>query len=505
MNLSTLFDYAIEREPNKLAVVDGDKQYTYYELNDEVNRIAFSLQKLGVRKHDRVAVLLKNRIEAVVFFWAVQKLGAIFTPINISQSQEIIHYCLSDVEVRFIVYEKASETAIDRKKLVERPLLISIDGRGDITYQELLDKGSNQCAPAEISDDDLSVILYTSGTSGNPKGVPRSHKNEYASTVAHILQCQYQRYDHTLGIMPLYHTMGLRSLLCMMMLNGTLVIVREFDAYEELQLIEQEKVNCLYLIPTMYHDMVSLPEAKNMDFSTLHTIAYAGAPMSSRLIMMCDEIFNPENFINHYGSTEIYTFTTCPNVREKPGCVGKAGVHQRIRMIEADPNRLATPNDIVSDGDIGEIIVHSGSPESFKGYWNKPDTTGKSIMNNWYYTGDLGYKDRDGDLFIVGRIDEMILSAGENIYPQEIEAALTEHPKVQETVVLGEEDERWGQVVVAFIVPSDQTLTINELDQFCKKHLQLSNYKRPRRYIFLPALPKTAVGKIMRKKLKPSV
>lgn len=502
MDLCKMFNYSVERYPNKTAVVEGNRRYTYQELGVEVNAAAFSLLRLGVNKGDRIAVLVKNRLEIVVLFWAIQKLGAIFAPINIRQTQEIVHYCLNDLEAKYVIYDNSSEYLINRKRFIERPLFIHIDGNGgDINYQELVKQTAGDFQPNPINEDDLSVILYTSGTSGNPKGVPRSHQNEYAATFAHIFQCRYQWNDTTLGVMSLYHTMGLRSLISMMLLNGTFIVLRDYDPYDAVQLIDQEKISVLYLLPNMFHDIATLPETKRKDFDNLHTIVYAGAPMSNKLIHLCQEVFHPKNFVNHYGSTEIYTFTFCDHVSEKPGSVGKPGIHQNIRIIEPDAQRTKSPYDTVQDGEMGEIIVHLSSPESFKGYWNNPDATKKSVKQNWYYTGDLGYKDADGDLFVVGRMDEMIIYAGENIYPLEIESVLLEHPKVEEVVVIGETDERWGQVVIAHIVPSDSSLTANELDLFCKRHQKLSNFKRPRKYIFQSSFPKTTGGKILRKKL----
>jgi 2-furoate---CoA ligase len=506
LDLSKVFNYSVERYPHKIAVVDGNRRYTYWELGEEVNAVAFSLHRLGVKKRDRVAVLLKNRLEAVVLFWAIQKLGAIFAPINIRQSQEIVHYCLNDLEARFIIFDTATEYLINRKKFIERPLLINIDEKGgDLNYQELVKQKACDFNPNPINEEDLSVILYTSGTSGNPKGVPHSHQNEYASTFAHIFQCRYQWHDTTLGVMSLYHTMGLRSLISMMLLNGTFVVLRDYDPYDAVQLIEQENISVLYLLPNMFHDMAALPESKRNHFNDLNVIVYAGAPMSTKLIHLCQEVFRPKHFVNHYGSTEIYTFTFCDHVMEKPGSVGRPGIHQNIRIIEPDVYRSKLPSDTVQDGEIGEIIVHLGSPESFKGYWNNPESTKRSVKHNWYYTGDLGYKDADGDLFVVGRMDEMIIHAGDNIYPLEVESVLLEHPKVKEVVVVGEADERWGQVVTAHIIPSDPSLTANELDLFCKQHPKLSNYKRPRKYTFQSSFPKTAVGKILRKKLNTEI
>lgn len=237
MDLGTAFDYAIERYPNKIALVQDHKVLTFQQLNEEVNRLAFSLQKLGIVKRDRVMALLKNRLETVCLFWAVQKLGAIFTPINLRLSPEDTQYCINDAEPKIVVYEKFSQRSVQCAKFNERPILISLDpDEGDLSYQELISRGIGDFSGFSHNDsDDIAVMLYTSGTTGVPKGVPRYHKNEYASTMAHIIQNRYEIFDSTLGAMPLYHTMGIRSLLSMCVLNGKYVLSPDFDVRKALR------------------------------------------------------------------------------------------------------------------------------------------------------------------------------------------------------------------------------------------------------------------------------
>lgn len=503
MNLGTLIECAVSRNPNLIALVQDNRVYTYADMHEEVNRLASSLQKLGVQKRDRVMVLLKNRIETVCLFWAIQKLGAIFTPINLRLSPEDTQHCINDAEPKIVVYETYSKRAVSQASFSERPILIGLEqDEGDLSYRELLARGARSFASLPCDDDDIAVMLYTSGTTGVPKGVPRSHKNEYASTISHIIQNRYAFYESTLGVMPLYHTMGLRSLLAMCMLSGKYVISVDFDPRKALSLLESEKISSLYMIPTMYHELLHDPGFAEFDLSALQKIGYAGAPMSAALTKKCFSMLKPQFFLNHYGSTEIYTFTTCSILDQKPGCAGKPGIHQIIRLVEPNTDGSSTPDDIVQPGNVGEVIVHAGSDEAFKGYWNRPDATRKAIRDNWYFTGDLGILDEDGDLYIVGRVDEMVISGGENISPVEIESVLTEHPKVADAVVLGEEDDRWGQIVVALIVPRDPALTVLELDQFCKQHPKLSNFKRPRKYVFVEAIPKGPAGKIRRSDLR---
>lgn len=500
MDLVKLFDNAIERTPNAIAIIDGEKSYTYQEVKGEVNDVAASLYRLGVKKGDRIAILLRNRIEMLVLFWATQKIGAVYAPINVKHSQEIIHYCINDLDVKIIVSEKSTEHLFNRSKIEYRPLFITIDGKEDIKYDELLLGKNKEFAFVPVDEADLSIILYTSGTTGTPKGVPRTHRNEYASTLAYVFHCHYEWNDVSLGVIPLYHTMGMRIMLSMFLLNGTLILLREFDPNEACEILDKKQVTALYLLPSMYHEMVTLMDKNMYDFQSVRVIAYAGAPMTAKLIRRCQEVFQPTYFTNQYGSTEIFTYTICSDIVQKPGCVGKPGINQKVKIIEADILRTKTENDEVKMGEIGEIIVSMDSPEAFKGYWNKPDITKKSVINDWYYTGDLGYKDEFGDIYVVGRTDEMILCAGENIFPSEVETVLLEHPKVEKVMIVGEDDERWGQVVVAYIVPADDTLTANELDIFCKSHPILSNYIRPRRYMFKSSLPKSPSGKLLRKK-----
>ncbi|MFC0273255.1 class I adenylate-forming enzyme family protein [Metabacillus herbersteinensis] len=505
MNQRTFFEFCVERNPDRVAVIDRNKQLTYVELNEKVNRVASALQKLGLRKQERVMVLLKNRIETVVLYWAVQKLGAIFTPVNFRLSLENIKYCIHDVEPKIVIFEESSEHLITKETFIERPIFIGISNKSelsDVGYNELVNYGSISYREESITDQDISILYYTSGTTGVPKGVPRSHNNEYSATTAHVIQFGTQPFDKTLGAAPLYHVIGLRSLQAMTALNGVFVVLADFDSFESLQMIDQEKISCLFLTPTMYHDLVFHPTAKEVDFPHLHTIVYSGSPMSKELIKKCDEVLRPKWFINLYGSTEIYTFAYCRDVREKPGSAGKPGFHQNIRLIPVASDKEAPVKGVVSQGEVGEIVVNMESPEAFKGYWNRPDLTRDHIFDGWYFTGDLGVVDQDGDLTIVGRADDMIISGGENIYPELIEKVLMEHPQVNEVAIIGELDERMGQIVVAYIVSKDQTLTFHELDRYCKYNHEIPSYKRPRKYEFVETIPRSSGGKILRNTLR---
>ena len=327
-------------------------------------------------------------------------------------------------------------------------------------------------------------MLYTSGTTGRPKGVPRSHRADRAGGLSQVVHQAYRYGDRTLGCMPLYHTMGMHSLIAMHLIAGCYVCQPDWDAEAALALIEQERITSLYLAPTLYHDVVWHPRFDDYDVSSVETLAYAGAAMTSALVERCAEAFSPRLFVNHYGSTEIYTYSIHRDQRAKPGCAGRPALNARLRL-----------------GENGEILCHMSSEEAFAGYWNRPDADEKQIRDGWYHTGDVGRLDEDGDLWLDGRLDDMIVSGGENVHPLEVEDVVARHPAVREVAVVGASDDRLGQRVVAYVVVEGE-VTAEQLDEHCLASDTLARFKRPREYRFVGELPKSPSGKILRRMLR---
>jgi 2-furoate---CoA ligase len=339
-------------------------------------------------------------------------------------------------------------------------------------------------------------MLYTSGTTARPKGVPRRQRAERAAALAHVAQNLYAAHEHTLGAMPLYHTMGVRSLLAMSLIGGAFVCLPRFEATRALALIAEERITNLYLVPTLYHDLLHHPRFETTDIGSVRKLGFAGAPMTDGLLSGLTAAFKPQLFVNHYGSSEIYTFTIDQNAPAKPGSAGRAGINQMVRVVRLgafSPDLLAVP------GEEGEIIALLQGDESFEGYWRRPEADAKALRDGWYFSGDTGYFDGEGDLFVTGRVDDMIISGGENISPVEIESCLSLHSAVSEVAVVGLANERWGKIVVAFIKRCG-AVEPDELDEFCRTS-GLANFKRPRRYVFVKAIPRSPVGKLLRRKL----
>jgi 2-furoate---CoA ligase len=497
LDLGTSFLTSVARDPNALAIVDGDVRLTYSAWYERISALVAGLDALGLEPGDHLVTVLQNRWQAATIHWACQFAGIIVTPLNWRFTAEELNFCVDDAEAKAIVYEEVSAAAVCASSQARaRPCIAVGEPRSqDLAFESLIG-GSAPAVRPRVDAEAWSVMLYTSGTTARPKGVPRRQRAERAAALAHVAQNLYAAHERTLGVMPLYHTMGVRSLLAMSLIGGSFVCLPRFDVARALELIAAERITNLYLVPTLYHDLLHHERFATTDVSSVRKLGFAGAPMTDGLLKSLKSRFKPELFVNHYGSSEIYTFTIDQNAPAKPGSAGRAGINQMVRVVRLG---ATSPEDVAAAGEEGEIIALLEGDESFEGYWRRPDADAKALRSGWYFTGDTGYFDGAGDLFVTGRVDDMIISGGENISPVEIESCLSLHPAVSEVAVVGIADERWGKVVSAF-VKRRGVVEPDELDQFCRSS-GLANFKRPRRYVFVKAIPKSPVGKLLRRKL----
>jgi 2-furoate---CoA ligase len=497
LDLGSSFLASVARDPQALAIVDGDLRLTYADWYKRISALVASLDRLGLKHGDHLVTVLQNRWEAATLHWACQFAGIIITPLNWRSTADELDFCIGDAETKVIVYEPASAEAVhsSREAQARSRIAVASPRTADLAF-DALTTGNAEDARPRADADAWSVMLYTSGTTARPKGVPRRQRAERAAALAHVAQNLYRHGERTLGAMPLYHTMGVRSLLAMSLIGGAFICLPRFDVARALELIGAERISNLYLAPTLYHDMLHHERFKTTDVSSVRKLGFAGASMTDGLLQALQAAFAPDLFVNHYGSSEIYTFTIDQHAPAKPGSAGRAGINQMVRVARLG---AASPDDVAPPGEEGEIIALLAGDESFEGYWRRPDADAKALRDGWYFTGDTGYFDDDGDLFVTGRVDDMIITGGENVSPVEIESCLSLHPAVSEVAVVGLADERWGKVVSAF-VKRRATVAEDELDQFCRNS-GLANFKRPRRYIFVEAIPKSPVGKLLRRKL----
>jgi len=497
LDLGSSFLSSVERDPDALAIVDGSVRLTYAQWFRHISAVVAGLDQLGLVLGDHLVTLLQNRWEAATIHWACQFTGIVITPINWRSKAEEIDFYVENSEAKAIIFEEVSAEAVResrRAKPQKRIALSAVQG-DEIKFDSLAKQDSSYAAP-RVGADAWSVMLYTSGTTARPKGVPRRQAAERAAAVAHVAQNQYAPGERTLGVMPLYHTMGVRSLLAMSLISGAFVCLPRFEAAKALELIAAEKITNLYLVPTLYHDLIHNERFAATDISSVRKLGFAGASMTDGLLKALNAAFKPQLFVNHYGSSEIYTFTIDQNAPAKPGSAGRAGINQRIRVVRLGAK---SPDDIAAIGEEGEIIALLLGDESFEGYWQRPEANAKALRGGWYFTGDTGYFDKDRDLFVTGRVDDMIITGGENVSPVEIESCLSLHPAVSEVAVVGLPDQRWGKIVAAF-VKRNSPVKEEELDRFCQTS-GLANFKRPRRYVFVSEIPKSPVGKLLRRKL----
>lgn len=505
MTLRSMVIFARERVPHQLAVVEGETRQTYSELTDNVYALANSLLELGVKHGDRIAVGMRNSANHITVFLALQMLGAVAIPFNFRLKPPSVVWAVQDSDAKMLITNDASlKVAVEQIApdlglvwiIAEEPAI-----EGAFQMEDLVRDGSRDEPKAEVGYDDLSAILYTSGTTGVPKGVPIDHRTSYARFLPHIAGWgpQYNSGVRVLAAPPMYHSAGLHSVLCMtLFLNGTCYPVRDFEPTEAMQLIARERITLLYGSPTLLHMLLSAPDTNKLDLSSVTGIYFGSAAMPPSRLGEVERRFTSATIIEIYGTTEAgLTFLTVNAAATKKTGALKLAADQRARVIRPG----GSPDEILPAGEEGELIVDMSNEGSFHGYWRRPDQDAARIRNGWYYTGDAFVRDADGDFFINGRVDDVFISGAENIQPLEVEIALSGHPGIADVAVIGTPHELWGEAVTAIVAKRDPALTEEDIDLFCRTSA-LDDFKRPRRVFFVDEIPRNPSGKVVRKELR---
>jgi len=474
--------------------------FTYRELNERVNRLANALLEKGICKGDRVATFCYNCNQMLETYFAVSKIGAIIVPLNFRLEAPETTFMLRDSGSKAIVFQDCfGEIIRSLQPSVHIPsssyFVIGEKGSSWESYEELLKRSSPEEPEVEGAEiDEPQMIMYTSGTTGIPKGALMSHKKTFYNTLNAQIYFDLTSRDIMLVVMPLFHSGGLNiCALPILYQGGTAVIQSAFKPKETLALIQKYKVTAGLVVPTMLNFFLKKGGIDHFDLSSLRILMIGGEPLPVALI----EEFEKRNICIRqvFGQTET-SIQLCqmPNEKDgkKKGSVGRSVFHADIRLVDEKGKD-------VGPGEVGELILKG--PTQMLGYWNNPEETAKTIKDGWLYTGDLARMDEEGYVYIVDRARDVIISGGENIYPAEIERVYACNPKILEAAVIGVPDDKWGEVGKALIVLKEgETMTDEEAIGFLKG--KLAKYKIPKQVEFTDEFPKTASGKIKKSELK---
>ena len=502
MNWSYVAERNAERYPDKECLVGLGKRYTFQQLNDRVDSLAQGFLDLGLGKGDIIAVLLYNCCEYLEITFAVNKIGAVWLPLNFRLAGEEFHYILENAEAKALITEAEFVPVIsslrDGLPNLQHYVLVGDENpQGWLRYDELIDDNRGAQPPhSEVNLDDLHRLMYTSGTTAHPKGVMLTYGNLYWKNIGHLLTFSLTEGDRTLVVGPLYHVGGMDLPgTGTLYVGGSLVILQRFDPVDVLKTIDQEKVTNLWLSPAMTIMLFQEPTFDQYDVSSVRFIIDGGEKMPAPLIKQFTEKFPNAWFADAYGLTETVsgdTFLAKDKMLHKIGSVGKPVPHLRVRVVD-DDGRDVAPNEL------GEICLKG--PKVFKGYWKNPEATTAAIKEGWFHTGDIGTMDEDGYLYIMDRKKDIIISGGENIASPEVERVIYELPAVLEVAVVGIPHPKWLEVPKAFVaLKPESCLTAEEIIDYCSK--KLAKFKVPKEIEFIDELPRTPSGKVLKRTLR---
>lgn len=512
MNLVSCVRQQAVEKPEKVAYRFMGKDTTYAEFEQAVGRFAQGLQDLGVQKGDHVAILLGNTPHYLISLYATMRLGATAIPINPIYTPDEISYIIRNGDVKVIVALDALlpmvEMAVQALPHVEAFIICETtpdvaekvaslsDAARVKTYllSQIVATASGLLEPLDVLDDDIAIILYTSGTTGTPKGAMLTHGNVYSNARDVASYLGFVADDRIIATLPVFHVFALTVVINAPLLSGaTILLAPRFSPTETFAMAKEQKATVFAGVPTMYNYLYQLPNSKPDDFSTIRLAISGGSSLPVALLHNFEEKFNVQ-ISEGYGLSEASP-VTCFNPLDHSRKAGSIGIN--INNVE---NRVVDEyGREVPVGEVGELIVRG--PNVMKGYYKMPEETDAAIRDGWLYTGDLAKKDEEGYFFIVDRKKDMIIVGGFNVYPREVEEVLFAHTSIVEAAVIGVPDANFGEAVQAFIVLKDGVETTTEdILAYCAKHLV--KYKVPKVIEILDELPKNTTGKILRRSLK---
>jgi feruloyl-CoA synthase len=499
VNIGSLLTQTARKFPEKLAIECEGRSYSYRRFNEEVNKLAHGLLQRGVNKGDKLALMMKNSDHFVFSFLAAAKIGAVVVPINFRLTASEVQYILAQSDAALVICDKEFEKLIEDAILGTDVRFVVTVGEPETewyySYNGILSENKTE-PDIEVSEQDDLEILYTSGTTGSPKGALFDHDRIFKVGISVVINMGIGQHERILHLAPLFHSAQLNLFLISgVALGATHIIHRDFHPVKALQAIQEHKITHLFAVPAMYNFLLQVPNAADYDLSSIKRCGYGAAPMAPELVKRSIKLFKTDQFYNLCGLTEGGPGGILLDPEGHKLHLGKGG--KPIFLTEA---RVVNEKGMdVRPGEVGEFILRS--PMVMKEYYKKPEETKSALKNGWLYTGDLAMLDEEGYITLVDRKKDMIITGGENVYSVEVEAALFEHSDVLDAAVIGLPDEVWGEVVCAVIVPREgAVIDEKELRSFCRQ--RLAGYKIPRRMFIEEQLPRNASGKILKYQLR---
>ena len=503
MNLSSLLSENAERCGEYPLLHFQGETITNRELEQKVNRLASGFLELGVQPGDRVALVMGNSPELIASMFACFKIGAWAMPVVLS---------LKPYEFALILDDAGPSTLIAQTMFCDC-LQIPDKKEGAICYKVMVGKGklpegwmrwddwlvgqSDRTKGSDCEPDDVALLLYTSGTTGNPKGVMLSHMNLYSNAMNSARSQGFKHGEKSLAVLPLNHSFGITACLASVVYGMEIVLMPRFDPLEVMESISRFQVESTAMVPTMLAFMLECPDRKRFDMKSLKRIVVGAAPLGRKLRERFEKEYPHIRLLEAYGLTEASPAVTVtrPDRPDRPGSVGQSLENQEVCIMGLEGN-------ILGPGEVGEVCTRG--PHVMVGYYNRPHETAAVISDGWLHTGDAGYLDEDGHLFLTERMKDLIIRGGENVYPSDVETVLRDHYAVREISVVGIPHELYGEEVVAVVVKKpDIEVSEEELLDYCRENL--APYQVPSRIIFTTILPKTPMGKVRKRDLRNQV
>lgn len=512
MNTTDFLNIAAAICPERDCTVFEGKRRSYAQTSERVNRLVNAWAKLGITKGDRVAILQVNCSQYLETYFALARLGAIMVPLNFRAKEDELSYMLGNAEAKGLMVGDRYG-AMARAMLPKLPSLqhcIGMDSKlPDMLYfEDLITSSSSDEVSTEIGDDDVTILVYTAGTTGRPKGVPLRHSGFAAYVLENVEPASPDVEEKNLLTVPLYHVAGLQAMLAAIYGGRTLVLMRQFETKEWVATVQREKVTRAMLVPTMLKWVIDSPDFSKYDLSSLKVLTYGAASMPFEVITKAIKVMPGVKFINAFGQTETASTITAlgpddhiiegtPEEQEKKlrrlnSSIGRPLPDVEVKIVDEEGRP-------VPQGEVGEIVARG--PRVMTGYWHDEQKTAQVMTpDGWLRTSDMGWMDEEGYIYLAGRKDDMIKRGGELISPEEVEDVLCAHPKIEEAAVIGMPDPEWGQEPMAFVVlKKGETATEPEIIDYCRTKL---GSKRPRSVIFLDSLPRNPMGKVLKRVLR---